>query len=186
MMDKISLDAARRIALAAQGFAEPRPGAAVDRRHIKRVLSRLGLFQIDSVSVIVRAHYMPLFSRLGPYSRELLDNAAAGRKRMLFEYWAHEASLRPVEIYPLMRWRMEQAAQGNGMWGSVAQFAAQRADFVEAIFSEVALHGPRSASDFDSERGDGGWWGWSAAKRALEYLFWTGRITAAARRPGFE
>ncbi|MET0943627.1 MAG: winged helix-turn-helix domain-containing protein [Mesorhizobium sp.] len=185
-MEEISISAARRIALAAQGFADPKPGAAVTRNHLKRVLSRLGLFQIDSVNVIVRAHYMPLFSRLGPYKRELVDEAATGRKRLLFEYWAHEASLLPVETYPLMRWRMEQAAQGKGMWANVAQFAAQRADFIRSVFSEVASRGPISASDFDGERGEGGWWGWSDAKRALEYLFWSGRITAAARRPSFE
>lgn len=185
-MEEISISAARRIALAAQGFADSKPGAAVTRNHLKRVLSRLGLFQIDSVNVIVRAHYMPLFSRLGPYKRELVDEAATGRKRLLFEYWAHEASLLPVETYPLMRWRMEQAAQGKGMWANVAQFAAQRADFIRSVFSEVASRGPISASDFDGERGEGGWWGWSDAKRALEYLFWSGRITAAARRPSFE
>jgi uncharacterized protein YcaQ len=186
MTDKISLDVARRIALAAQGFAEPRPGAAIDRRHLKRVLSRLGLFQIDSVSVIVRAHYMPLFSRLGPYQRGLIDDAAVGRKRLLFEYWAHEASLLPVETYPLMRWRMEQAAKGKGIWGHLAKLAAERADFIEAVFSEVSSRGPIAASDFEGKRGNGGWWGWSDAKQALEFLFWAGRITAAGRRPSFE
>ena len=186
MTETISLAAARRIVLAAQGFAEPKPGGAVDRRHLKRVLSRLGLFQIDSVSVIVRAHYMPLFSRLGPYQRDLIDDAAVGRKRLLFEYWAHEASLLPVETYPLMRWRMERAARGKGIWGHLAKLAAERADFVEAVFSEVVSRGPLAASDFDGERGNGGWWGWSDSKSALEFLFWAGRITAAGRRPSFE
>ena len=185
-MEKISVATARRIALAAQGFADPKPGGAVGRRHLKRVLSRLGLFQINSVNVIVRAHYMPLFSRLGPYERNLVDDATVGRKRLLFEYWAHEASLLTVETYPLMRWRMEQAAQGKGIWKHLAQLAAERADFVEAVLSEVASSGPISASDLEGERGNGGWWGWSDAKSALEYLFWAGRITAAGRRPSFE
>src|SRR5262245_27661769 len=185
-MDKISVDAARRIALAAQGFAEPGPAGVVDRRHFKRVLARLGLFQIDSVSVIVRAHYMPLFSRLGPYRRGLVDDAAVGRKRLLFEYWAHEASLLPVETYPLMRWRMELASRGNGIYGHLAKLAAERPEVIEAVFSEVSSRGPIAASDFDGERGNGGWWGWSEAKQALEFLLWAGRITAAARRPSFE
>ena len=146
-MEKISFATARHIALAAQGFADPKPGGAVGRRHLKRVLSRLGLFQIDSVNVIVRAHYMPLFSRLGPYERNLVDDATVGRKRLLFEYWAHEASLLTVETYPLMRWRMEQAAELKGIWKHLAQLAAERADFVEAVLSEVALSGPISASD---------------------------------------
>ena len=127
MTETLSQAAARRIVLAAQGFADPKPGAAIDRRHLKRVLARLGLFQIDSVSVVVRAHYMPLFSRLGAYPRALVDEAALGRKRLLFEYWAHEASLLPVETYPLMRWRMERAARGEGIYGGLARFDRERA-----------------------------------------------------------
>ncbi len=99
MKEKISLALARRVAIAAQGLAEPRPAGPITRRHLAKVLDRLGLLQIDSVSAVVRAHYMPLFSRLGPYPLSLLDDAAApGRKRMLFEYWAHEASLLPLEF----------------------------------------------------------------------------------------
>jgi uncharacterized protein YcaQ len=186
MTEKISLKTARRIVLKAQGFSEPKPGGSVDRRHLKKVLARLGLFQIDSVSVIVRAHYMPLFSRLGPYPQSLLDGASVGRKRLLFEYWAHEASLLPVESYPLMRWRMERAERGKGTYGALARFGRERADFIEAVFSEVEKRGPIAASDFDGERGSGGWWGWSDTKHALEFLFWAGRITTAERRPSFE
>lgn len=186
MTEKISLKTARRIVLKAQGFSEPKPGGGVDRRHLKKVLARLGLFQIDSVSAIVRAHYMPLFSRLGPYPQSLLDGAAVGRKRLLFEYWAHEASLLPVESYPLMRWRMERAESGKGTYGALARFGRERADFVEAVFSEVEKRGPIAASDFDGERGSGGWWGWSETKHALEVLFWAGRITTAERKPSFE
>jgi uncharacterized protein len=186
MTEMISLKTARGIALAAQGFAEPKAGSSIDRRHLRKVLSRLGLFQIDSVSVIVRAHYMPLFSRLGPYPQSLLDDAAVGRKRLLFEYWAHEASLLPVEMYPLMRWRMEQAGRGEGIWKGIATFMKERADFIEAVYREVEARGPIAGSDFDDERGEGGWWGWSNAKRALECLFWAGRITTAERKPSFE
>jgi uncharacterized protein YcaQ len=186
MTEKISIKSARRIVLAAQGFAEPKAGDKIDRRHLKKVLSRLGLFQIDSVSVIVRAHYMPLFSRLGPYPQSLLDGASVGRKRLLFEYWAHEASLLPVESYPLMRWRMEQAGRGEGIWKGIATFMKERGDFIEAVYREVEARGPIAGSDFEDERGGGGWWGWSNAKRALECLFWAGRITTAERKPSFE
>lgn len=186
MTETLSQAAARRIVLAAQGFADPKPGAAIDRRHLKRVLARLGLFQINSVSVVVRAHYMPLFSRLGAYPRALVDEAALGRRRLLFEYWAHEASLLPVETYPLMRWRMERAARGEGIYGGLASFYRERAHDIEQVYQEVVRNGPVAASDFDGERGSGGWWGWSDTKRALEFLFWAGRITTASRRPSFE
>ncbi len=186
MTETLSQAAARRIVLAAQGFADAKPGASIDRRHLKRVLARLGLFQIDSVSVVVRAHYMPLFSRLGAYPRALVDEAALGRRRLLFEYWAHEASLLPVETYPLMRWRMERAARGEGIYGGLARFYQERAHDIEQVYQEVVRNGPIAASDFDGERGSGGWWGWSDTKRALEFLFWAGRITTASRRPSFE
>ncbi len=186
MSETLSRAAARRIVLAAQGFADPKPGAAVDRRHLKRVLARLGLFQIDSVSVLVRAHYLPLYARLGAYPRSLLDDAAQGRRRLLFEYWAHEASLLPVESYPLMRWRMERAARGEGIYAGLARFWRERQAFVEEVYRRVVEAGPIAASEFEGERGLGGWWGWSDAKRALEFLFWAGRITTAERRPSFE
>ena len=185
MKEKISLRLARRIVLAAQGFAEPKPAGPIDRRHLKRVLARLGLFQIDSVSVLVRAHYMPLFSRLGPYPLDLLDDSAVGRKRLLFEYWAHEASLLPVETYPLMRWRMRRAEQGSGTYGALARFARDKADYVERVFREIEANGPIAASGFDGHKGSGGWWGWSDAKHAFEWLFWAGRITTASRE-GFQ
>jgi uncharacterized protein YcaQ len=185
MKETISVAMARRIALAAQGFAEPRPAIVIGRRHLAKVLGRIGLLQIDSVSVVVRAHYMPLFSRLGPYDRDLLDKAASGKKRMLFEYWAHEASLLPVETWPLMRWRMDRAAQSEGIYGRLAQFGRERADLIEATYRKVAADGPVAASDIDGAKGSGGWWGWSDEKHAFEWLFWAGRITTASRR-GFE
>lgn len=185
MKETISAAMARRIALAAQGFTDPRPKGMIDRRHINRVLSRIGLFQIDSVSVVVRAHYMPLFSRLGPYPLALLDNAASGRKRSLFEYWAHEASFLPVETYPLMRWRMERAARHEEIYGGLAKWARANTGLIGDIYKEVATRGPVTASDIDGAKGSGGWWGWSDEKHAFEWLFWAGRITTAWRR-GFE
>lgn len=185
MKEKISLGLARRIALAAQGFADPSPVGVPTRRHLARVLSRTGLFQIDSVSAVVRAHYMPLYSRLGPYPLALLDNAAMSRKRSLFEYWAHEASLLPVETYPLLRWRMERAAAGGEMYLSLARWAAANGSLIQEIYAQVAGNGPLAASSIEGHKGTGGWWGWSEAKHAFEWLFWAGRITTAYRR-GFE
>ncbi|RWQ27459.1 winged helix-turn-helix domain-containing protein [Mesorhizobium sp.] len=185
MKEKISLAMARRIALAAQGFADPRPNGTPDRRHLARVLARTGLLQIDSVSAVVRAHYMPLYSRLGPYPLALLDNAAVTRKRKVFEYWAHEASFLPVETYPLMRWRMERAERGEEMYNGLAKWGRERAAYIEDIYREVVERGPIAASALEGQKGSGGWWGWSDAKHAFEWLFWAGRITTASRR-GFE
>jgi uncharacterized protein YcaQ len=187
MRDRISLPAARRIALAAQGFTDPRPAGPIDRRHLNRVLARLGLFQIDSVSAVVRAHYMPMFSRLGPYPTSLIDDAASGRKRRLFEYWAHEASFLPIETWPLMRWRMERARANDEseIYKGLARWAADKGGLIEEIFAEVKARGPIAASQIDGAKGKGGWWGWSDEKHAFEWLFWAGRITTHSRR-GFE
>jgi uncharacterized protein YcaQ len=185
MKEKISLRMARRIALGAQGFTDPRPSGTPDRRHLARVLARTGLLQIDSVSAVVRAHYMPLYSRLGPYPLALLDNAATTRKRTVFEYWAHEASFLPVETYPLLRWRMRRAEQGEEMYLGLAKWGRERPELIKEIYDQVAERGPIAASDIEGHKGNGGWWGWSEAKHAFEWLFWAGRITTAYRR-GFE
>ena len=182
---RLSAQEARRVALAAQGFGKPRPDGPIDRGHLRRTLERTGLLQIDSVSAVVRAHYLPLFSRLGAYPAALLDEAAWGRKRVLFEYWAHEASLLPLDLHPLLRWRMARAARGQGIYGELARIAAERPDFVEAALATVRERGPISAADVEGSRGRGSWWGWSDAKCALEYLFWAGRVTTRSRR-GFE
>ncbi|BCH32024.1 hypothetical protein MesoLjLc_39540 [Mesorhizobium sp. L-8-10] len=186
MKEKLSLAMARRTALAAQGFGERRPAGPIDRRHLKRFLAHNGLLQMDSVNVLVRAHYMPLYSRLGAYPLGLIDDNARGRKRMMFEYWAHEASLLPIELQPLMRWRMERAARGERVYGGLVRYGRERADYIDGIHKEIVARGPVAASDFDGQRGQGGWWGWSEAKHALEWLFWTGRVTTAERRASFE
>ena len=124
----LSASEARRIALAAQGFADPWPSGRVDRRHLHRVLGRVAAFQLDSVNVLVRSHYLPLYSRVGPYDRALLDRTAY-RHRELFEYWGHEASLLPVALHPLLRWRM---ANGHG-WGGPSRLARERPDFVSRV-----------------------------------------------------
>jgi uncharacterized protein YcaQ len=183
----LSAAEARRLALAAQGFGGGRPSRRPDQAQLLGAVDRLGLLQIDSVNVLVRAHYLPLYSRLGPYDAALLDRAAyGGAERTLFEYWGHEASLLPVALHPLLRWRMDRAARGLGIYGGLARFARRRRDFIEAVLAEVAERGPLAASEL-SQGGSrrGSWWAWSEGKAALEYLFWSGRITTAARR-GFE
>src|SRR5690606_38391327 len=124
---KLSLAAARRIALAAQGVGRARP-PDVDRRQVGRVIGRLGLLQLDTVNVLARAHYLPLSPRLGPYRLDLLERAAWGRRseRRLFEYWGHEASLLPIEHQPLLRWRMARAQRGEGIYRSLARLARER------------------------------------------------------------
>jgi uncharacterized protein YcaQ len=184
----VSLSAAeaRRVALAAQGFAEPRAlDRPVDTRALRsRVLDRVGLIQIDSVNVLQRAHYLPAFSRLGPYDTELLDNLAHYAPRRLFEYWGHEASLIPVELHPHLRWRMRRAH--DDAWGGMRRIARDRPDLVAAVLEDLRDRGPLTAAQLahlDDPRGPKGpWWDWSDVKRALEFLFWSGEITSARRR----
>jgi uncharacterized protein len=185
--DKLTAVEARRIALAAQGFGTPRPDGPVGKRQLLKLVERLGVVQIDSVNVVSRTHYLPAFSRLGAYPRALLEEVAWGKKRPLFEYWAHEASLLPLGSQPLFRWRMQDARDGVGLWKGVARFRRERADFVEKVLNEIATRGPMSASELEmGHKGNGGWWGWSDAKRAVEGLFWTGELTTATRRGTFE
>ncbi len=186
MSETLSAPAARRIALAAQGFGRPRP-AAPGRRHLLSTIETLGVVQIDSVNVLSRSHYLPFFARLGPYDRALLDELAWGKKRALAEYWAHEASLTPLWIHPHLRWRMRDALDGVGVWKNVSGFMRGHADFIEQALTAVAERGPLAASELNlGRKGEGGWWGWSEGKRAMECLFWTGRLTTATRRASFE
>ena len=182
----LSAKEARRIALAAQGFGRPRP-ANPGKRHLLSTVETLGVVQIDSVNVVSRSHYLPFFSRLGPYERTLLEELAWGRKPALAEYWAHEASLTPLATHPLLRWRMADARDGVGVWKNVSAFLRSHADFIDQALAAVAERGPLTASELDlGAKGEGGWWGWSEGKRAMECLFWTGRLTTATRRASFE
>jgi uncharacterized protein YcaQ len=180
----LSLVEARRIALAAQGFAAARPRHAPNAGDLVATVRRLGLFQIDSVNVLVRSHYLPGYSRLGPYDPTLLDAAAyTGPGRALFEYWGHEASLLPVELQPLLRWRMERARAGVGMWAGVARLGRERAELCASVLAEIRARGPIGVSELQGAgRRRGGWWGWSEGKVALEWLFWTGQVTTHSRR----
>jgi uncharacterized protein YcaQ len=185
--DTLSLAAARRIALAAQGFGAPKR-AVMGWAPLGRTLGRLALHQIDSVNVLARAHYLPAFSRLGPYDRALIDRAAWGRcsERRLFEYWAHEASLLPLALHPLLRWRMARAERGEAGWKYLRTFARERRAEADAILERIAADGPMAASDFEHGKSRSGWWEWGVTKHALEYLFWSGRLTTATRRGSFE
>jgi uncharacterized protein len=184
--------AARRIALAAQGFAHRRPTRAggAGSKQIRELIDRLGVLQLDSVNVFARAHYMPVFSRLGPYDRTVLDRLTAHTggpiNRRFVEYWAHEASLIPIENHPLFRWRMESAHEDA--WGRMARMAAEQPQLIEETLQLVAQHGPIRASATGIPRPaprPGQMWNWHEGKVALEYLFWAGQITAA-RRVNFE
>jgi len=186
MVETLSAKDARRIALAAQGFGRPRP-ASPGKRHLLSTIEALGVVQIDSVNVVSRSHYLPLFSRLGFYDRTLLEELAWGKKPALAEYWAHEASLTPFSTHPLLRWRMQDALDGVGVWKNVAAFLRSHADFIDQALAAVAERGPLAASELEiGAKGEGGWWGWSEGKRAMECLFWTGRLTTATRRNSFE
>jgi len=149
------------------------------------MFARAGVVQIDSVNVLVRSHYLPAFSRFGPYDRGVLERAAYARDRILFEYWAHEASLVPIDLHPFLRWRMERAKRARGTWKRIARLLQQNPSLLGGIRETIATNGPMSAGDFDGARGKGSWWGWSDTKTAVEALFWSGELTTAYRR-GFE
>lgn len=187
----VSTSATRRIALAAQGFDRARSGTALNAGSLKRTVDRLGLLQIDSVNVLTRAHYLPLFSRLGNYDSSQLDALAWGRKskRGLFEFWAHEASLLPVSSHPLWRWRMERAAKAHAgdIKNKLHVFRREKGAFIDEVRRQVVDRGPLAASDLDQGTGKTGpWWGWSDAKFAMEWMFFAGEVTTATRRGAFE
>ena len=184
----LSLEEARRVVLRAQGFGN-RSSGQVTRRHVLAVSNRIGMLQIDSVNVLMRAHYFPLYSRLGAYPVKLLDEASySPKRRRFFEYWGHEACLLPLEVFPFLRWRMERARNFVGTWSGIARFAKSNQDFVERVFGVVREYGPASAGEIARRmmeyrpRESRGWWGWTDSKAALEFLFWCGRITTATRR----
>ncbi|TWE22221.1 winged helix-turn-helix domain-containing protein [Prauserella muralis] len=187
----MSLAVARRTALAAQGFADPRPDGPVTRRHLQRVLARIRLIQLDSVNVAVRAHYAPLFARLGAYDPALIDEAAwshsARRPRLLVEYWAHEASLVPVQDWPLL----QSGAKRPGWWRGYGRLAEASPGLVDDVLAVVKELGPVGAGTIEKEltgpskRSPGAWWERSEVKKICEWLFGMGQLTTGTRR-GFE
>ena len=206
--ERISLGDARRIAIAAQGLADRRPSGRVDARHVRRAIDRVSVLQIDSVNVLCRSHYLPLFARLGPYPRTLLDRMAwGGHRRELFEYWAHQASLVSLRMYPLLRWRMEAAARHT--WGSeldaelllpwaviegMTRIAEEQPRLVDEVLAIVTERGPVTAAEVSptgprrsGPAAEGGrMWNWHDAKIVLEWLVGSGRVAIAKRQPTFE
>ncbi|WP_298460359.1 winged helix-turn-helix domain-containing protein [uncultured Cellulomonas sp.] len=191
--DVLTLGAARRVALAAQGLdrVRPAPGTRITMRHLEAVIGRLGLLQIDSVNVLARAHLVPLYSRLGPYDVGLLDRAAGSPPRRLVEYWAHVASYVPPTTYRLLEWRQQQYT--TEAWGAISGVALSHSDVVTEVRAVIRDRGPMTASEVhelyavEHPRTRTQWgWNWTVAKRALEFLFFTGEVTSARRNAAFE
>jgi len=189
---RLSRAQARRIAIVAQGFADrrPAPGQAT-MRQVQRVIDRVGIIQIDSVNVLTRSHYLPFFSRLGPYDTALVDRARDVGPRRLVEYWAHEASLVPPQTWPLLNFRMKRGLSDS--WGGMQRVALEHPTLVQAVFAEVTSRGPltsrqlETALEHDLPRDKSEWgWNWSLVKAAVEHLFWAGRISSAGRTSQFE
>ena len=184
---RLTADAARRTAVAAQGFGEPKPAGAVTRAHLRRLISRIQVLQLDSVSVAVRAHYAPVFSRLGPYDRDVLDRAAwshsARAPRLLVEYWAHEAALMAVDDWPLLRWRMREYTHGR--WGT--EIVRNNTKLAEDVIAALSELGPSTSGQIEAHlesepRGrKGPWWDRSDTKWVAEALFASGVLTTATR-----
>ena len=183
---------ARRIAIAAQGFADPRPAPGqATMRHVQRVSDRVGVIQIDSVNVLTRSQYLPFFSRLGAYDTALVDRARDVAPRRLIEYWAHEASLIPPRTWALLNFRMKRALSDS--WGGMQRAAREHPELVQAVFAEVTARGPITSRQLevalaqDLPRDNSEWgWNWSLVKSALEHLFWSGQISSAGRTSQFE
>jgi uncharacterized protein len=185
--DQLSKAQARRIALAAQGFGVPRLERPVTVRDVQAVTNRLAQFQIDSINIVTRAQFMPLFSRLGPYDPALLERAVYQSPRRLFEYWGHAASLIDVSLQPLLRFRMQPGFRD--VWTGVERVAQQNADLIPFVRDEVAARGPISARDLEiaEQRDRSNWgWNWSRVKTVLEWLFYVGEVTSAYRNSQFE
>ncbi|MGI8926720.1 MAG: winged helix-turn-helix domain-containing protein [Tepidiformaceae bacterium] len=177
-MDSLTLAEARRLALAAQGLALPRP-AVVTEAELERVVQHVDLVQLDSVNVLVRSHYLPFFSRLGPYDRGLLDSLVYER-RALFEHWGHMASLIPIERYGMMRHRMEEL-RSRPHW-HLELINEEFPGYFETVLEEVRSRGPISVSGLEDGGERRGWWGYGRGKMALEWHFASGAIAASGRR----
>jgi uncharacterized protein YcaQ len=185
----LTADEARRVALAAQGFGGKPTAGRSPWSAVSKTIDTMGFLQLDSVNVLVRSHYLPAFARLGDYDSAGIDRHgfALGKPHTMFEYWAHEACLLPMQFQPLLRWRMERARRLQGHTEARASHHREMRAYYRAILKEVARRGPIAASDLeDPGERSGPWWGWHKGKGALERLFHTGEVTSAGRRGGFE
>ncbi len=182
--DTLSIDEARHIALAAQGFGIPRPTGRVSSRHIDATFARLGAIQIDSVNVLVRSQELPLFARLGGHDRAAIPRAT--ERQAIFEYWGHAAAHLPIDMQPLFRWKMRAAKTGKLKHWGLSDFYVANRRFVAAIYRRIRDGGPATASQLSTRtRPKGTWWDWDDAKLALEYLFLTGDVMASGRGNDF-
>ena len=188
MTGELSRSQARRVTLAAQGFADP-PHATPTLRTLSRTVARTGVLQVDSVNVLVRAHHMPLYSRMGPHDRDLLDRAASGREsRRLVEYWAHVQAFMPVDLWPSMEHRRTAYRARRGKWATVAEDLPLE----RRLLAELAERGPSTARDLEhaapsGPRSKDHWgWNWSRARRMLDYLYAAGEVAIAGRTASFE
>lgn len=172
---ELSAAEARRLAIAAQGLAQ-RPASLLDMVH------QLGVVQLDSVNVLARSHYLVAWSRMRAYDPAAFDRLSHEAPRHVFEYWGHEASLLPVDLQPALRWRMARAK--HDAWGRMRAIAKKRT-LVGKVLKSVADAGPIRTSEIEVKakpKTERGWWAWSEAKTAIEWLFWSGQVTAAARK----
>jgi uncharacterized protein len=185
--DTLTIAEARRMALHAQGFQGQSRDSKATWSKLARIVDQLHLLQIDSVNVLVRSHYLPLYARVGDYDRAALDKRCFDSKhRHFFECWAHEASLVPLDLHPLMRWRMERARNGDGIYVHMDRFGREEKTFLKSTLAFITKNGPTRTSEIPGGgKSAGGWWGWSKGKLALETLFDQGLVTAATRQ-GFE
>lgn len=179
----LSIVEARRLAVRAQGLARARPSTKVTRRHLLQVMSTVGCIQIDAVTAVARSHDLVVHARMGAHASSLFAQAAHVGE--VFEYWGHEASHLPVDAHPLLRWRMEAARHGEA-WESTVRVARADPRFVVSVHDAVTERGPSTAGELAEllrprQRPKGAWWDWDDTKAVLEYLFWTGEVTARRR-----
>src|SRR6478735_3510437 len=175
----MSVAQARRTALAAQGFLD-KPHAEPTMRTFQRTLERTGVLQVDSVNVLQRAHFMPLYSRMGPYDVDLLRRAAEQRPRRVVEYWAHVQAFMPVELWPVMQHRMADYRAKRGKWG----FVVDNDELELSLLAEIADRGAATARDLDDglpRQKDNWGWNWSKTRRVLDYLYTSGQVAIASR-----
>ena len=175
MTNSLSAKQAKLLALHACGLDTRQDKTVLD------VITRFGMLQIDSVNVFERAHYMPLFSRLGSYDKNELDSLTGGKNPTLIEYWAHQASFIKTEDFPLFDWRMQWYRDRASLAGS---FEKENKKLIAWIKAELLANGPMTSSQFEHEENkrQGSWWGWSNVKRALERMIDQGVLIAAGRQ----
>jgi uncharacterized protein len=178
---KLTAAAARLVHVAAQGLHRRSPGPAT-KHDVLEAVRRMAVLQLDTISVVAKSPYLVLFSRLGPYDPawldELLEHGA------LFEYWAHEASLLPIEDYAFLRHRM-LAPEAMG-WKYRTEWVAEHRHEMDRVLAHIRVHGPVRSADFERHApGSGAWWGWKPEKRALEYLLTAGELMVR-RRENFQ